>query len=67
MALFDLTGKVALITGATSGIGAQQARALSNAGASVVLVGRREDRLKTLSQEIKGNGNNADYISSRFI
>jgi NAD(P)-dependent dehydrogenase (short-subunit alcohol dehydrogenase family) len=64
MALFDLTGKVALITGATSGIGAQQARALSNAGASVVLVGRRDDRLKTLSQEIKGNGNNADYISA---
>ena len=64
MVLFDLTGKVALITGATSGIGAQQARALSTAGASVVLVGRRDDRLKTLSQEIKDNGYNADYIAA---
>lgn len=60
----SLTGKVALITGATSGIGAQQARALSSAGASVVLVGRREDRLKTLAEEIRKTGGEADYLGA---
>jgi len=60
----SLTGKVALITGATSGIGAQQARALSSAGASVVLVGRREDRLKELAEEIRGSGGEADYLAA---
>lgn len=43
--MFSLAGKVALVTGATSGIGQQQAFALSKAGASVVLAGRRQDRL----------------------
>jgi len=60
----SLSGKVALITGATSGIGAQQARALSNAGASVVLVGRREDRLKELAEEIRNRGGEADYLAA---
>ena len=60
----SLTGKVALITGATSGIGAQQARALSSAGASVVLVGRREDRLKELAGEIRSSGGEADYLGA---
>lgn len=59
----DLKGKVALITGATSGIGAQQARALSNAGANVVLIGRREDRLKELADEIRTQGQKADVIA----
>ena len=62
--LNSLTDKVALITGATSGIGAQQARALSNAGASVVLVGRREDRLKELAEEIRNSGGEADYLAA---
>ncbi|MGK0271195.1 MAG: NAD(P)-dependent dehydrogenase (short-subunit alcohol dehydrogenase family) [Cocleimonas sp.] len=60
----SLSGKVALITGATSGIGAQQARALSSAGASVVLVGRREDRLKELAEEIRDSGGEADYLGA---
>ena len=68
MMVLDLSGKVALITGATSGIGAQQARALSNAGASVVLVGRREDRLKELAEEIRNsngeNGGQAEYLAA---
>ncbi len=62
--LNSLADKVALITGATSGIGAQQARALSNAGASVVLVGRREDRLKELAEEIRSSGGQADYLAA---
>ncbi len=60
----DLSGKVALITGATSGIGAQQARALSDAGASVILVGRREDRLNDLSSELKDKGHQAVCLVS---
>lgn len=48
--LFDLSGKVALITGGSSGIGQQQALALAQAGASVILLGRREAELdKTVS------------------
>ena len=60
--LLDLTGKVALITGATSGIGAQQARALSNSGASVILLGRREDNLKDLTEEIRNNDREAHFL-----
>lgn len=60
--LFDLSGKVALITGATSGIGGQQALALSSAGAAVVLVGRRGDRLRDLCDELSKLGRQAGYI-----
>lgn len=45
MSAFSLNGKTALVTGASSGIGRQQAIALATAGASVVLVGRREQAL----------------------
>ncbi len=48
----ELNGKVAAITGATSGIGAAAARALAGEGASVVLAGRRRERLDRLAGEI---------------
>ena len=48
----DLSGRVALVTGASSGLGAQFARTLANAGAGVALAGRRVERLKTLRAEI---------------
>ncbi|MDX6696928.1 MAG: hypothetical protein QOE65_325 [Solirubrobacteraceae bacterium] len=51
---FDLSGKVAAITGATSGIGEATALALAGAGASVALAGRREDRLEDLAGRISG-------------
>ncbi|HVE67329.1 MAG TPA: SDR family NAD(P)-dependent oxidoreductase [Solirubrobacteraceae bacterium] len=51
---FDLSGKVAAITGATSGIGEATALALAGAGASVSLAGRREDRLEDLAGRISG-------------
>ena len=49
---FSLVGKVAMITGASSGIGAQQARALGAAGAKLVLVARCQDRLLDLQVEL---------------
>ena len=52
--LFDLTGRVALVTGASSGLGVGVARALADAGAQVAVVARRLERLERLSAEIGG-------------
>ena len=59
MADFSLAGKVALVTGATSGIGRRQALALAQAGAAVVLVGRREAQLEEAVAEIEAVGGKA--------
>ena len=50
--MFDLTGKTALVTGATGGIGGAIARALHQQGAQVVLSGTREEALKGLQAEL---------------
>jgi NAD(P)-dependent dehydrogenase (short-subunit alcohol dehydrogenase family) len=50
---FDLSGKVALVTGASSGLGVHLARTVASAGASVVLAARRADRLSSLQAELK--------------
>ena len=50
---FDLSGRVALVTGASSGFGAHWARLLAAAGAKVVLAARRIDRLETTAEEIR--------------
>ena len=55
----DLSGRVAFITGASSGLGEQFARTLSNAGAAVVLAGRRIERLKDLRAQIEAGGGDA--------
>jgi NADP-dependent 3-hydroxy acid dehydrogenase YdfG len=55
----DLSGRVALVTGASSGLGAQFARTLSAAGAAVILAGRRVEKLKELRARIDGDGGDA--------
>lgn len=50
--LFDLSGKVALVTGASSGLGVHFAKCLGKAGASLVLAARRADRLESLQAEL---------------
>ena len=58
----DLSGRVAFITGASSGLGAQFAKTLSAAGAGVVLAARRIERLKTLRAEIEAGGGDAHVV-----
>ena len=60
--MFDLTGKVALITGASSGIGRASALALAMQGAKVAVCARRLDKLEALAAEIKSRGKEAIAI-----
>lgn len=52
--LFDLTGQVALVTGASSGLGARFAEVLAAHGAKVALVARRVERLEALARRLPG-------------
>jgi NAD(P)-dependent dehydrogenase (short-subunit alcohol dehydrogenase family) len=59
----DLSGRVAFVTGASSGLGVQFARVLAKAGAGVVLAARRVERLKTLRAEIEAEGGDAHFVT----
>ena len=62
--LFDLTGQVALVTGASSGLGVRFAQVLADAGAAVVLVARRADRLAAVRDRIEKGGGRAVAIAA---
>lgn len=58
-----LAGKVIVITGASTGIGADAARMFAREGAAVVLGARSEERLRELTGELRGGGAHASYVS----
>ena len=62
--MFDLKGRVALITGASSGLGVQFARALADNSAAIALVARRVERLEALKDEIEKKGGKAIAIAA---
>jgi len=59
--LFDIAGKVALITGATGSLGSAVSRGMAGAGARVMLTGRNPDTLSPLAAEIADAGGAADF------
>jgi len=59
----DLSGRVALITGASGGLGEQFAKTLAKAGAAVVLASRRTDRLMALRAHIEAEGGDAHVVA----
>jgi NAD(P)-dependent dehydrogenase (short-subunit alcohol dehydrogenase family) len=61
--IFDLTGHVALVTGASSGLGEHFAQVLAEAGAKVVVAARRVDRLESLVSKIKSAGGEAAAVA----
>src|SRR5579872_6743973 len=59
LGLFDLTGRVAIVTGTSRGLGQQFARALARAGADLVLTSRNRDALSSFESELKSLGRRA--------
>ncbi|MCW3058228.1 MAG: family oxidoreductase [Capsulimonas sp.] len=57
-----LTGKVAIITGASAGIGQASALALAGEGAKLVLTARRQERLEQLVEDVKASGGDAVFV-----
>jgi len=64
LSIMSIEGKVAIITGASSGIGYATALALSKAGVKVAIGARRTDKLEQLENEIKKNG--GDVLSQKL-
>ena len=62
--LFDLTGKVAIVTGASRGIGAAIAAALAEAGARVVLASRKQESVEAVAAQIRAQGSAATAIAA---
>jgi NAD(P)-dependent dehydrogenase (short-subunit alcohol dehydrogenase family) len=62
--LFSLDGRVAVVTGGSSGIGAEMAGALGRTGARVVLVARDKDRLQAAAEGLRADGAGAAWVSA---
>jgi 3-oxoacyl-[acyl-carrier protein] reductase len=62
--IFDLSGKVALVTGASSGLGVRFAEVLAENGAAVVLVARRADRISAVKVRIEKSGGRAIAVEA---
>ena len=62
--LFDLTGKTALVTGGSRGLGLQLAQALGEAGAKVLLSSRKASDLEEAAAELKAAGIDAQWIAA---
>ena len=65
--LFDLTGRVALVTGASSGLGLRFAEVLAENGSAVVLVARRRDRLEVVKARIEKAGGRAIAVAADVL
>ena len=65
--IFDLTGRVALVTGASSGLGVRFAEVLAANGAAVALVARRADRLEALQKKIEAAGGQAIAVEADVL
>src|SRR5262245_62318312 len=65
--LFDLTGQVALVTGASSGLGVRFAEVLAENGAAVALVARRAERLAAVKARIEAAGGRAVAIGADVL
>ena len=63
--IFDLTGKVALVTGGSKGLGKAMARGFAQAGADIVIASRHENELRPALEEIlQGTGRRGSYIAA---
>jgi NAD(P)-dependent dehydrogenase (short-subunit alcohol dehydrogenase family) len=65
--LFDLTGEVAVVIGATGALGGALAHGLAEAGAKVAVVGRNADRGRARAQEIQGQGGLAAFFAADAV
>src|SRR3954464_10244042 len=65
--LFDLTGRVALVTGASSGLGAHFAQTLAENGAKVVLVARRLERVEAQKEKTQAGGGQAIAVEADVL
>lgn len=63
----DLKGRTALVTGASAGLGVEFARELARRGAGLVLVARREERLRALARELEGDARVSVAVSVRDL
>ena len=60
--LFDLSGKTALVTGGSRGLGLQMAEALGEAGARILVTARKADELQQAVATLKAKGIDADWV-----